>query len=166
MGVKLMKTEQQIVSSLLHRLVDEHPEFEHETDAHKYISLEALKKDIRENLEMILNTRLGYFDAPKGCDEIKRSILNYGIPDFTRQYYSLRQNQQELCNTIKATINHFESRLQQVKVTLSETDAEINRSFFIRIESVINIKPEPKQAVFESNLDIVRYQFSFDEEKS
>lgn len=153
----------QINSPLLYRLTDDEPDMDYEADPKRYINFDILHRDVKENLEHILNTRIGYFDSFKQYDELATSTLNYGIADFSQQYYSIKKHQRELCSNIQAVISHFEPRLQRVKVSLLENDIELQRSFMIRISGEINIKPEPQQAVFETSLDVMRYQFTFDE---
>lgn len=154
----------QINSPLLYRLTDDEPALAHSKDQGRYIDFDTLHADVKSNLEHILNTRLGYFGDLKPFNELNKSILNYGMADFSQQYASVKQHQQELCQLIQDTIAHFEPRLQNVKVTLLSSDVDVQRSFLVRIFAEINIKPEPQQAVFESNLDIVRYQFTFEDE--
>lgn len=160
----MKQSNHQIHSPLLHRLIDEEPTLDYEHDPRRYIDFETLHQNVKDNLEHILNTRIGYFDSLKKYDELERSTLNYGIADFSQQYYSIKKHQRELCKNIQDVVTHFEPRLQKVRVHLLENDIELNRSFMIRIGGEINIKPEPQQAVFESSLDVMRYQFTFDED--
>jgi type VI secretion system protein ImpF len=160
------KNNQQIASPLLRLLIDEAPDLSYEKNTPNYIGFQTLKNDIRDNLEMILNARRHYLTKPARLTQISESILNYGIVDFTQQYYSLDKNQSELREAIRKAITYFEPRLQAVRVTMVEPEEGDERSFRIRIDGLIQIKPEPQQAAFESQLDLVRYQFSFEEEKS
>ena len=156
---------QQIASPLLRLLIDEEPDLLHEKGVPNYIGFQVLKNDIRDNLEMILNARLHYFNPPSELTQILDSVLSYGIVDFTQQYYSLDKNQKELCESIRKTITYFEPRLQAVQVAMVEPEEGHERSFKIRIDGLIQVKPEPQQAVFESRLDVIRYQFSFEQEE-
>jgi type VI secretion system protein ImpF len=150
-----------IQAPLLHRLTDESIEQLIDTDKGRYIHFEDLQIEIKSNLENILNARPFYFGAHKNLTELNNSVLNYGIPDFSQQYYHLKKHQKELCQVIRAVISHFEPRLQKTMVSLVENQEKNVRTLTIRITGVIVVKPEIHQAVFESNLDVIRYQFTF-----
>ena len=152
-----------ISSSLLYRLTDESTEPSTGSQTGFYIDFNALQVDIKNNLENVLNSRPFYFGSYQG-KEIKKSILNYGIPDFSQQHYHLKKYQQELCQVIKDSITHFEPRLQKLSVNLVDGENKNTRNLTIRIVGTIVIKADAQQAVFESNLDVVRYKFTFEDE--
>jgi type VI secretion system protein ImpF len=147
-----MTAKQKINSPLLYRLLDEDPDKQQEKISRRFIDLNGLEQDIRNNLEMILNTRFCGLEWPEHLSELKQSVLNYGIADFS---------QMQLCRNIKETLERFEPRLQFVKVSLLDDEVELDRILKIRIEGVINIAPSPIPAVFESCLDITKQQFDF-----
>lgn len=143
--------------SLFESLIDEYPEqaYEHRDMATEKETVANLKEEIRQNLENILNTRLAYIYL-----EGTPSVLSYGLPDFTQQYYSLQQNQESLCDQIKAILSHFEPRLSQLTVSILEPMSELNRSFQIRIAGEIHLKHQTWEALFESTFDRIRAGFS------
>jgi type VI secretion system protein ImpF len=160
-----MKNSQaQISSPLLHRLTDDDPGEVVQHDQARYIDYQALRQDIKQHLQLILNTRLTLLEQFDTSNECSRSILNYGISDIGSQYYSIKKHQQALCRHITSTLSHFEPRLQNIYVELLENDDALNRQCRFRIIGTINLKPEPIQAAFESDLDVMRYQFTLDEE--
>jgi type VI secretion system protein ImpF len=159
----MKSTQAQIASPLLHRLTDDKPGERAVHDTNRYVDYTQLHQDIKQNLESLLNTRLGYFDVLKQESQLSRSLLSYGIADFSGQYDSIKKHQLDLCQQIQETILHFEPRLQQVTVSLVDNDDALTRRFSFRIAGNIHLKPTPVQAVFEFDLDIVRYQFTFNE---
>jgi type VI secretion system protein ImpF len=156
----------QITSPLLRLLIDEDPHLMYDKVSLREMGFEELKNDIQTNLEMILNTRRPHVDFLKYLSEIEHSILNYGIIDFTQSAYGLRQNQIKLCHSLEKAIAYFEPRLQCVHVVILMPQDNASRHFLIRIESIILLKPEPRPAMFTSQVDVIRHQFSFEEEKS
>ncbi len=149
-----------ITASLLHRLIDNEPHQVQEQGEGYIIDYACLQQEIRKNLENVLNTRLNLFNFPHQYPLIKTSILNYGMPNFSRQYYVTVQKQRELCENIKSVIEAYEPRLQNVKVHVMSIEAKEYCSLVIRIQGLIPMRLDSKQAVFESNLDISSYQFS------
>jgi len=153
-----------ITTSLLHRLIDNEPGQSQERGMGYTIDYVSMQQEIRKNLENILNTRLNLFNLASKYLLIKTSVLNYGMPDFSRKYYVATSQQLELCENIKAIIEAYEPRLQQVRVHALQVEAKEHRSLVMRIEGLINMRLDTKQAVFESNLDILSYQFSVEDE--
>lgn len=159
----MAKVKQHIQSPLLHRLTDVAPDEVFENEQERYLEFADLRRDIQQNLEWILNTRNSMLEQGQLPVSLRESILHYGIADFSQQYYSIKKNQKALCQSIQDTITHFEPRLQQVSVELISTDAAISRQFSFRIVGTVHLKPEPQQATFEPNMDVLRYQFSFED---
>jgi type VI secretion system protein ImpF len=150
-SAKIMAVKQKINSPLLYRLLDEDPEKQYEKNSRRFIDINDLEQDIRNNLEMILNTRSYGLDLPEHLTELKQSVLNYGI----------KSAQMRLCRNIKEILEFFEPRLQFVNVSLLDSELELDRILKIRIEGMINIGLSLRPAAFESCLDIIRQHFVF-----
>lgn len=156
----------QVPSPLLTRLIDDNPDSEHDTQFSPLIPVDALQQDIKQNLEAILNTRVNVFQLPDNQTELSQSILAYGLPDFSTLTIAGQQHQEELCQTIENVITQFEPRLQKVSVTELEQDNDSTRTLRLQIRAEINLKPNPKPTMFETNLDIVTHTIDVEEELS
>ena len=141
-----------IDSPLLYRL---------QKNPQQFININELEKEIQDNLEMILNTRSYDLDLPKHVPELRCSVLNYGIADFSQSYFNSKYAQMQLCHDIKEILAIFEPRLHLINVTLLDSEVELDRILKIRIEGMINITPVPMPAVFESCLDVSKQHFVF-----
>jgi len=82
-----MKETKKIKAPLLMRLLDNDPYAITEKTVLKSIDTIELYNDIRINLQNILNARVLGVIWPSHFAEIKQSILNYGITDFTHSYF-------------------------------------------------------------------------------
>ena len=153
------KTNQKINAPLFFRLIDEKPHLQSEKKSGTQISLNEFYEQIRQSLERLLNTRLNYIEWPEKYIELKNSVINYGISDFTLNFYGERANQNKLCQMIKVAISRFEPRIHKVQVTPIEQDAEFDRVLKLRIECEIDLKPTSMPAVFESSLDVANQLF-------
>lgn len=153
-----------ISAPLLYRLLDDEPEKTSEKISRRFIDINKLHRDIRANLEMLLNTRFCGLIWPGYLVELEESVLNYGVEDFTQTYFSNKSRQTQLCHSIKQIVQHFEPRLRSVSVGLLDNDLELERMLKVRIEGMIHIKPKPVPAVFESCLDVTRQEFEFERE--
>lgn len=148
-----------ITPPLLYRLIDEAPHLKHESKEEQEFSLTQFYDQICQNIENILNARQNYIKWPNELSEIDRSVLNYGIEDFTLNYYGNKQNQIRLCQKIKEVISYFEQRIQAVKVEPVASDVELERILRIRIECEVILKPFPLHVIFESSFDITKQTF-------
>ena len=147
---------------LLSRLLDDNPQKNYDGCVTKFVTSQQLYKDIRNNLENILNARALGLNWPTYQTQLDYSLLNYGLTDFTQHHFSNNDAQQQLCQAITTLINHFEPRLMNVEVTLLDNELELERLLKIRIAAAIDITPSPIATIFESAMDISHHQFSFD----
>lgn len=158
-------TQQKITMPLMQRLIDEHPDEQHELGMSNFISLSALQDDIKENISALLNHRLELASLNDKFSELKKSILAYGMLDFTQPEFSWHKQQQLLCQHIKQVLNHFEPRLQKVRVTVVAASQKMSRSLQLRIVGEINLKPTVKTAAYETIFDAVNVAFDVREEQ-
>ncbi len=160
----MKKAQQKIPSPLLHRLIDEQADVVHDTNVSLFIDVDALKHDIKQHLESILNTRLALLSPQKTSNKINYSVLTYGIADFTQPHYNVTAQQHVLCRHIERAITHFEPRLQKIVITLSDNMNNASRQLQLRIAGELNLKPNSKAAIFETSLDIVNHSFDIHED--
>jgi type VI secretion system protein ImpF len=73
-----------LVSSILDRLLDDQPEEKRYEPLHsRFQNLRQLKQAVARDLEALLNTRREALEeVPPEFAEVRRSLLNYGLPDF------------------------------------------------------------------------------------
>ncbi|MBB4315285.1 type VI secretion system baseplate subunit TssE [Roseospira marina] len=117
--------------------------------------VEALRRAVRRDLELLLNTRVRCISPPADLDEVRQSVVDYGIPDFTGEDMAAPEHRDGLRRAIEAAIRRFEPRFLQVSVTLSgETNMEDRRLCF-RIEALMRAYPSPEPVVFDSFMDPV-----------
>ncbi len=155
----MVKTAQKISAPLMFRLIDEAPHLQSEKKSGTQVLLNEFYEQIRQSLERLLNTRLNHIEWPEKYSELNNSVINYGISDFTLNFFGERANQHKLCQTIKEAICRFEPRIHKVQVTPIENEAGLDRVLKLRIECEVDLKPTSVPAVFESSLDVVNRLF-------
>ncbi len=153
---------QKINAPLLHRLIDLDPHSLQEGQLGKFVDIEGLQNDIRNNLENVLNARTTSVQWPAHLKHIEQSILGYGMKDFSHRHFGNKQRQKQLCQEIKLLINRYEPRLKNIHVNALDNDIEVERVLNLRIEAMIDLTPTPVPAVFESCLDVTHYSFAFE----
>ena len=139
-----------LVPSLLDRLIDTEPDVSTEPLWSRSHTLSQLKESVRRDLENLLNTRQTRTDLFLQSGETARSILTYGVPDFTARGMDASDEQQRLKEAIERAIRSFEPRLIQVQVDVEETDSILNRTIHLKINAVLCVEPVIESIVFDT----------------
>jgi type VI secretion system protein ImpF len=139
-----------LIPSLLDRLIDTEPDVSTEPLWSRSHTLSQLKESVRRDLENLLNTRQTRPDLFLKSGETARSILTYGVPDFTAQGLDATDEQQRLKEEIAQAIRLFEPRLIQVQVDVEETDSTFNRTIHLKINAVLCAEPVIESIVFDT----------------
>ena len=73
-----------IVPSILDRLLDDEPEISTEPAMSRVKGFRSLERSVARDLEALLNSRQETLkELPSEFKEVNRSLLTYGLPDFT-----------------------------------------------------------------------------------
>jgi len=98
-------------------------------------SLEGLKSAVRRDLDALLNTRNTFFDLSPEFSEIGRSVLTFGLPDFTEFGHGTpRDHHARLRQAVEDAIRKFEPRLTGLSVTIVDTAPSV-QSLHLRVEA-------------------------------
>jgi len=152
--------DQQLVPSVLDRLLDDDPEVSREAPKSRHHVLPELKQSVRRDLENLLNTRWRCVNWPPNLDDLEVSLVNYGIPDFTGVTMSSAASREQLRSVVEHVIRKFEPRFKSVKVKLLENADETDRSLRLRIDALLYAEPAPEPVVFDSQLEPVSGNFA------
>lgn len=114
--------------------------------------LKALIRSVHEHLESLLNTRWRAVGAADGHDELRRSLINYGIPDFVTNSVASPEGQIDFQELVAEAIRLHEPRFLKVKVEISDT-TDAHRTLHFRIRGELYAQPETAQVTFDSMLD-------------
>lgn len=117
--------------------------------------LRQLRESVRRDLEILFNTRYRCISPPAGCQNLKSSLLNFGLADLATINLSSLDHRKRFCADIEATILKYEPRVKSVKVTSDKKfDAE-NPCITFRVEAVLHTNPAPELIIFDSALDLI-----------
>jgi len=87
--------------------------------------------------------------------ELKKSLLNYGLPDLATVNISDKIKQKEFINHLESILIGFEPRFKTVKVNFMENADSLDRSLRFRIDATLYADPSPEVVVFDSVLEPV-----------
>jgi type VI secretion system protein ImpF len=147
------RNEQPLVPSVLDRLLDFEPDSTREAVPSPNQLLRDLKQSVRRDLENLLNTRVRLLTWPPHLQELKQSLLNYGLPDFTSVNLSSSKDRDDFCRVIQDIIIQLEPRLLKVSVSPLSASEPLDRTFRFRIDAMLRIDPAPEPIVFDSNIE-------------
>jgi type VI secretion system protein ImpF len=143
-------------ASVLDRLIHQN---DHTGAAATGQSVREVKQSIRRDLENLLNTRWRCSVWPPTLNELDKSVVNYGIPDFSGAGFGALTRRQDFRKIIEQAIRTFEPRLKNVRVELIESDEPLDRVLRFRINAVLPMKPAPETVVFDSSLEPISSSF-------
>jgi len=124
---------------LFDRLVDV---ADHDEQPLRILNENQLKASVRRELERLLNTRCSISLHQIGEEE--RSVINYGIPDFSSLSPHNADDHALIASIVGQTIQAFEPRLRQVRVEVGPVfSAESALWLNINAELVVGLYSEP-----------------------
>jgi len=153
--------------SLLDRLTDRHPEKSKESTVQQSMSQKEFKEAVIRDLGWLLNSvSLDVCMDLDSYPEVKRSVLNFGIPDISGQTSS-SIDVRTIENSVKQAIRGFEPRIirHSLKVNVHSDPSEMSHnSLVFEIEGAVFGQPSPFQIVLRSELDLECGEFRVTED--
>ena len=110
------RTESEFVLSALDRLIDREPDLTFELRHGSVGPLDQVKESVLSKSSWLLNSRRSLVEIPVGRNHLTRSLLAFGLPDFTHMSMETAQEKESLRGAIESAIRRFEPRLIQVEV--------------------------------------------------
>jgi len=140
-----------LTPSILDRLID--PESAGTAIMTGY-SAEKMFRAVLRDLEDLLNTRRTAGTLPAYLDEVATSIVAYGLPDISSAEAGSTSARQSIAGAVRAVIERYEPRLQEVSVVLVDPDEDLARqSVKFRVDAQLAADPFPDIA-FDTILEM------------
>ncbi len=149
--------------SILDRLLDDDPGRKLESEMDPRHQLKALRNSVRRDLENLLNTRLRIVEPGDEYKELKRSILNYGLPDLATINIADQTKRKQFIEQLETLLIQFEPRFKSVTVNFQENADSLDRTLRFRIDAVLYADPSPEVVVFDSVLEPVTRNVDIEE---
>ncbi|HOJ14926.1 MAG TPA: type VI secretion system baseplate subunit TssE [Deltaproteobacteria bacterium] len=151
-------SEENLLASVLDRLVDEEPEVSFEPVPRRLLDMRRVRELVVRDLENLLNTRCTVEFPDASFKEVGRSVFVYGIRDYTSLSPRSAAVRKSLRQDIERAIAVFEPRLRNVKVHLEAEQK--GHSLRFRITALIVVEPEKEPVQFDTLFDINRSQYT------
>jgi len=158
--------QERLQPSLLDRLTDREPDVQRESRDRRIISEERLRESVTRDLIWLLNTaNLESSEDLSDVPYVRRSVLNYGVPDFAGLTAS-SVDASELEQALKQAIASFEPRLlpDTLKVRVAaDANAANHNAVSFRIEAELWGQPAPIGLTLRTEVDLESGNFSLTE---
>jgi type VI secretion system protein ImpF len=141
--------------SILDRLLDSDPGNTMEVDTGQHQKLKELRNSVRRDLENLLNTRLRILEPDEEFNELKKSLLIYGLPDLATVNIIDKESRKKFVTHLENLLIHFEPRFKSVNVNYLENSNALDRTLRFRIDALLYADPSPEFIVFDSVLEPV-----------
>ena len=134
--------------SFIDRLVDT-PEARRPKNAWEYDR--ELRASLCRDLTDLLNTRRSERDVDPIYDEAVKSLLTFGIPDFTQYDLKNTVEQERVRVSIERAIRQFEPRLTRVRV-IPEPPNPLNPTLRFQIEAKLRDEGDVEDVLFDATV--------------
>jgi type VI secretion system protein ImpF len=148
-----IQSDQPLLPSVLDRLLDDDPQVQREPAKSRHQVLADLKHTVRRDLEDLLNTRRRCLPWPAEWKDLERSLVNYGMPDFTGANRVVVDQREDLRRLIEVIVRTWEPRFQSVRVHLLDNVEPLDRTLRFRIDALLRADPAPEPIVFDTALE-------------
>src|SRR5919112_919531 len=129
--------ERPVRPSVLDRLIDDDPRSNVEPALTRSQSVRQFKTALRRDLEWLPNARRVITPVPDECEQLKRSVFTFGLPDITSMSKDSRESFERLARLIQGAIDVFEPRLAEVSVDLREGESKVLRDVHFVIDGIL-----------------------------
>lgn len=141
--------------SILDRLMDDDPGSGSDRDPDQHQKLKQLRQSVRRDLQNLLNTRFRMVEPGNDFPNLKKSLLNYGLPDLATINITDKAKRQAFIKHLESILIEFEPRFKTIKVSYLENSNSIDRTLRFRIDATLYADPSPEVVVFDSVLEPV-----------
>jgi type VI secretion system protein ImpF len=149
-----------ILPSVFDRLIDENPESRQDVVVSRRQQLTGLRNSVRRDLEALLNSHYRCISPPEELQELKQSVVEYGVKDFVSAFVGTDELREDLRKSLEESIRMFEPRFVKVDVTLIDDGDRFDRTLRFRIDALMHADPAPEPISFDSRLDPTSQSFS------
>ena len=144
------------------KLVDNEPDKQTERVQSQHQIFSQIKAGIRRDLENLLNAKIDWTSLPDNCSQLSKSLVNYGLPDFTSTNLAGSQSREDFIEVIETTIANFESRFEKVEVELLDETEEVQRHLRFTIRAMLKGDSSSEIISFNSRVEPVNRKLHLD----
>lgn len=147
------RRERIVQRSVLDRLLDAEPDVAQDAPSSLPEQIREMREAIRRDLEALLNTRRKPEAPPNGLSELKDALVSYGVDGIVAANLMTDESKVRLARAVERRIALFETRLQDVRVSLLKSGTAGDRALRMRIQATFRVNDAMPAISFESMID-------------
>jgi type VI secretion system protein ImpF len=122
---------------------------------HEAVGVRELRAAIARDLEWLLNSKRWIPWELEELEEVRESILTYGVPDFSTHSWRSQSDSQDIARIIEEVIRRFEPRLlpRSVHVEMLPTSDVDDFRLRFRIDAILQVDPISEAVSFDTDID-------------
>lgn len=155
-----MPSEPTVRHSVLDRLIGTDLKWDGTRPTLWHEALAVVQKSLLRDLQWLLNTRQISDPASSPHEFLSESVYNYGLPDITRLSADSSETPGRLREIIQQTIERYEPRLSNVRVSLTTKGSSTDRRVQFLIEADLKVEPETERVEFDTVLEVSSGKFA------
>ena len=119
------------------------------------IGVRELRASVARDIDWLLNSKRFLDTDLEGLKEVRTSVLNYGMPDFSPTSWRNDKELSSLARTIEELLRRFEPRLRpgSIKVTAQKPVEKDDMRPHFRIDAVLHVDPVNEPVSFDTDVD-------------
>ena len=134
-----------LIPSLFDRLTDYEPKNSREVPPPQWEQFQNYKDSVARDLTNLLNIRRSEEDIPEEFENVRESLVAYGVQDFTMA----PMDREEIRRAIERAIRIFEPRLSRVQVELAPA-GDFKLAF--RISGMLRVDVGLEPVIYDAEL--------------
>ena len=147
-----------MLRSLLDRLIDLDPDQRSDESVQQRFSTTQLRATVERDLENLLNTKCFTGELPEATPQLERSLLVYGLSDYTSKNPSSPSVRNDLRQEIERVIARFEPRLKKASVRVELPEGGERRVKFV-ISALLQMDEKSEPVNFNTYYDSMRSEY-------
>jgi len=149
-------SEQALMPSILDRLID--PD-SGGTAWRRGYGVDQMMAAVQRDLEDLLNTRQTHMGLSDHYEEVRNSIVAYGLPELTSLHAHTAEQRAAIGRILEAIVARFEPRLRDINASMIEAGDGKERTVKFRIAARLCVDPAPEVA-FDTILELNTGRYS------
>jgi type VI secretion system protein ImpF len=145
--------------SLIDRLTDAEPDRTRDRGLTPEDSANAFQASMQCDVEWLLNTRRSIVPVPDGCQLLRGSVLQYGLPDVTGIAVNTAEGREALREMLQEALERFEPRLEAPIVRLVDSGTRETPLVRFQVEALLRMDPSPKHVLFDTMLEVSKSEY-------
>jgi type VI secretion system protein ImpF len=126
-----------------------------ETDRNVDRAMRELRESVRRDLEILFNTRPRHLPVDPQLDELKQSIITFGLAELQGKHLSTPAQQKQFEIYLQTIIRRFEPRFRDLVVTLTPSSDSLDRIMRFTIQAVLETDGVSEALIYDTVIDPV-----------